>query len=143
MTAEIRRRLAGTRQGYALITGLVFLTVLTTIGIFTLKNTALEIMMSANNNKGVQAFEASETTRVLTSQLIDAHLSNRGWPKSLGGSIENGRFGHEIPAGLILSKVGSEQSPRNWYDGSLQTSPGFNSLDFSEVDARYSRNISS
>lgn len=142
MIFRARRELMNTAQGYALITSLIFLTILTTIGIFTLRNTALEIMMSANNNKSAQAFEAAEASRIIVSQLIDAHVYNRGWPKSLGGTIENDRFNNAIPEGLTLTRNGNGPSPRNWYEDAPQTSSSFKPLDLSQVDARYSRNIS-
>jgi hypothetical protein len=141
--ADARRKSISGTRGYALMTSLVFLTILTTVGIFTLKNTALEIMMSANNNKSAQAFEAAESSRTIVNQLIDAHVYNRGWPKSLGGAIENYRFNNSIPEGLTLTKNGSAPSPRNWYEDLPQTSSSFKPLDLSQIDGRYNRNISS
>lgn len=141
MIIRLRNRLSMATDGYTLVTSLVLLTVLTTIGIFTLRNTTLEIMMSANGNKSTQAFEASEAARTLTSQLIEAHLDQRGWPKSAGGSIDDERFPRKLPTGLTLSKIVGESHPRNWYEGSSATSPSFNSKDLEQVDTRYSRNI--
>lgn len=131
-----------TIRGQALLTALVFLSILTIVGIFALKNTALEIMMSANNSKGIQAFEASEAARVMTSKLIDAHFNARGWPVKLGGSIENDRFPTEIPEGLTLGQSVEGNGPRNWFEGEFQNSSSFVSMDFGEVDSRYQRNIS-
>ncbi len=122
-------------RGYALVTGLIFLTILTTVGIFTLRNTALEMMMSANNNKNAQAFEAAEATRMIVSTLIDPHVYNRGWPKTIGGAIDDDFFRNAIPTGLTISNNG------NWYDRPFQTSSSFNPLDLSTVDAHYSDDI--
>lgn len=123
------------------MTSLVFLMVLTTIGIFTLRNAALEVMMSANNNKSTEAFEASEAIRTLSSQLIETHLHNRGWPKAVGGFVDDDRFGQQIPAGLTLAKNAAASAPRNWYDNSLTTLPSFNASDLARADVLYDRNI--
>lgn len=126
-------------RGYALITALVFLIILSTIGIFTLRSTALEIMMGANNNKSVQAFESAEAARAATSRLIQHHLEKRGWPESAGGTIDDGDFGRPMPAGLTLQNEGD--GPRNWYEGSFHSVLDFSSLDFSKADARYQLGI--
>ncbi len=136
-----RRSQPGTLRGYALITSLVFLAILTMVGLFTLRNTALETMMSANNNKNAQAFEAAEATRRMVSQMIEPHIRNRGWPQSVGGMIDDDRFGVAMPTGIVLIKNPNSTGPRHWYDDVPRTSSNFNPLDLSKVDARYSHDL--
>lgn len=128
-------------HGHALITSLVFLTLLTTLGLFTLRNTTLEIMMSANSNKSIQAFEAAEITRALTSRLIKPHMDHRGWPKSSGGNVSDEDFNVNIPSGLALVPIEGTPHPRNWYDASATVHPSFSSDDLKQADTRYEKII--
>jgi len=127
-------------HGYALVTGIVFLAVLTTVGILALKNSGLENRMSANNNLNTQAFEAAEATRTLVNQLIDPHVYNRGWPKAAGGTIPNEIFKHPIPVGMTLITGSDNAAPIDWYSATAPSS-GFDRLNMSPVHIHYSRNV--
>lgn len=128
-------------HGYALITGIVFLAVLTTVGVLALKNAGLESRMSANNNMNTQAFEAAEVTRTLVSQLLDPHVNNRGWPKTIGGTIPDEIFNYPIPIGMTLSTSAGNNAPINWYSAPLEPASSFAPLDMSTIHVQYSRNV--
>ncbi|PTU33249.1 pilus assembly PilX family protein [Stenotrophobium rhamnosiphilum] len=128
-------------HGYALVTGIVFLAVLTTVGVLALKNAGLESRMSANNNLNTQAFEAAEATRTLVSQLIDPHVYNRGWPVAIGGTIPNKIFNHPIPAGMTLTSSTGSAAPIDWYSAPLELASSFDRLDMSSIQVHYSRNV--
>lgn len=92
---------AGSRQrGVALFVGLVFLVMLSLVAIVVMKDTLLETRMTTATARHEQAFEASETGRLIPETILAAHVFNRGWPTSWGGSIPdsafdlNATFGH-------------------------------------------------
>lgn len=130
-------------KGYALITAVIFLMVLTTVSFYALKNTGLELKMSANNSMSAEAFGAAEVTRTLVSQLIEPHVYSRGWPETAGGSIADDAFGYDIPMGLTLAKNSKAAAPDDWYSGSFITSSSFNPTDLSTASANYSRDVAS
>ena len=75
------------QHGFVLITALIFLVVLTLIGVVATKNTTLGLKMSHNFQDKMMTFEGSETARVKVDDLLDAVTFNRGWPDSMGGTV--------------------------------------------------------
>lgn len=130
-----------TERGYALITAIVFLVILSTVGVITLRNTGLEIRMNANNNRQTEAFEAAELARTLTAQLLEPHLRTRGWPASAGGLIPDARFAHAIPKGMTLGKNSEGTAPASWHEVEMSDSSDFNPLDMSTIAAHYYSNV--
>ncbi len=156
-------RRPGPMRGYALMTALIFLVLLTLVALAAIKGSGLEAKMSSNNTMRTQAFESSELSRTLVEQLIDANTFNRGWPNSIGGDLPNNQFDTSLLAllattsgctdGFCISrdKVATTK-PVQWYNGNseswfsanssgcLATGCVFkpNSLD---TDATYRRNV--
>lgn len=94
--------------------------------------------MSANDLLDAQAFEASETPRLLTSDLLDVHTFNRGWPVSLGGAVPNAQFDYSVPTGLNLGDADSNGRPDNLYVGNSESGFAPTALD---EDASYKRKV--
>jgi len=144
--------------GYALITVIIFLVLLSIIALSTLKNSGLEARMGANGALHAQAFESSEMSRHLIDTLIDANVTARGWPASIGGSVANGDFDCGAASLLIIaaasnnctsdktanaigySIVNASSAPQNWFNGNTETSFNPNSLD---TDANYKQALDS
>jgi hypothetical protein len=78
--------------GVALFVGLVFLVMLSLVAIVVMKDTLLETRMTTATARHEQAFEASETGRLIPETVLAAHVFNRGWPTSWGGSVPDGAF---------------------------------------------------
>lgn len=97
--------------GFALITALIFLVILTLVAITALRTSGLELRMGSNNALRTESFESSESPRLLLTQLLDVHTFNRGWPVSVGGGIPDGEFNYPFPVGLSLDSA----TPANWY----------------------------
>lgn len=128
-------------KGYALITAIVFLVVLTTVSLFAMKNAGIELKMSTNNSVSAQAFEAAEAARTLASQMIDPHLYNRGWPKSIGGEIADDVFNYSIPTGMRLNKRPGNEAIDNWYTSPFIATSSFDPVDLSTASASYNRDV--
>lgn len=67
------------QQGAVLITALMFLTVLTLIGVVSMQSTSMDYQMSTNAVLRDRAFYFSENGREAMGSVIDAHLFERGW----------------------------------------------------------------
>ena len=80
------------QHGFVLVTALIFLVVLTLIGVVATKNTTLGLKMSKNFLEKTQTFEAAETARVKIDDLVDSATYNRGWPSSMGGTVADADF---------------------------------------------------
>ncbi len=138
-------------NGYALVTALMFLLILTGVAITALRSTGLELRMSSNYAIRTEAFEASEGPRLLLLPILEAHAFSRGWPKttpsdaSFGGSIEPNLFDYTIPAEMSITKVSGK--PRDWYvsNSEKDAAPSFlfNPMAPANlaVDASYARDI--
>ena len=92
------------QRGFVLVTALIFLVVLTLIGVVATKNTTLGLKMSRNFLEKTQTFEAAETARVKADDLLDAATYNRGWPTTYNGTVTpsdfntgNGFYGNSWP----------------------------------------------
>lgn len=95
-----------TQRGAALLTGLIFLTLLSIVAAVVMENTRLDLKMSANYAQKEQSFEISEGARILTGRALDEHVFNRGWPDTqAGGAIPAGDFQAYLPTDMsILDK---------------------------------------
>lgn len=100
------------QRGYVLITSLIFLMVLTMVAVVATKSTTMELKMSKNFTQSVRSFETSETGRMLTGDLVDAHIFNRAWPQWAGGTMDNDTFGLAEIEGVTPLPDGS---PRDLY----------------------------
>lgn len=81
-----------TSRGYALITALIFLVLLTLVALAAIRGSGLEAKMSSNSTERTQAFESAELSRNLIETLIDANTSYGGWPQSIGGNVPTNVF---------------------------------------------------
>jgi len=75
------------QDGNVLVVGLIFVMVLTILGVGSMQSSSLEYRMSTNTAFGKQAFESSETGRAAITQSLDAHIFGRGWT---GVDLANG-----------------------------------------------------
>lgn len=69
---------ARTQRGYALVTAIVFLVLLTLVALAAIRGTGLEVKSTANNTLRAEVFAASEITRTLVGRQIDALCANAG-----------------------------------------------------------------
>lgn len=135
----MKRSSRQTSRGFALITAIIFLVLLTLIALAAIRGSGLEVKSSANNTLRATAFESSESTRALISALIDPLCYAGGWPASIRGVVDDADFAYPIPAGLTIAGNNSgATTPDNWC---LETETAF-SPNPSTVDARYTREIS-
>lgn len=107
-------------RGFALITALIFLVVLTLVAVIAMKGSGLELRMSSNNAQHAEAFESSEAPRRIASRLLQVlgdNLAN-GWPASIGGNTPNDLFNYTIPPGMSIYNAGGTAggTPLNWFD---------------------------
>jgi Tfp pilus assembly protein PilX len=79
MKACQMKLLMRTQSGAVLITALMFLTVLTLIGVVSMQTTSLDYRMSSNAVFKDRAMTASENARTAVASVIDDHLFERGW----------------------------------------------------------------
>lgn len=107
-------------QGYALVTSLVFLVVLTLVAITAMQGSTVELKMGRNEALRAEAFEASDSPRQVVSRLVDVHTFARGWPESAGGSVPDSDFAYELPAGLTISDPDDSGGGDNWYDNNTE-----------------------
>lgn len=92
------------QRGAVLLTGLMFLLVLSIVAAVTMQGTTLEVRMATNNAVHLQAFEASEGLRIVSGRLLDEHVFHRGWPTTMpGGIVESGRFAADMPTDMTIA----------------------------------------
>jgi len=133
--------------GFALVTSLVFLVVLTMVAAVAIRSSGLELKMSTNLSQRSATFETSELGRLMisgggtngapqTGGLLDAHVYNRGWPVSANGDVANDQFfetstNQVLPNALKLRDTPCATSgvctytgatPANWYSANTETS---------------------
>lgn len=104
--------------GFALITAMIFLVLLTLVALVALRGSGLEAIVSGNSGQRNEAFESSEAARITIGDVIDAHVYNRGWPTSVTvgaatGEVLPSEFG-SLPAGLTLTSLGK------WYSDNTE-----------------------
>lgn len=153
-------------RGYVLVTGLIFLAVLTIVAVIAMRATGLELRMSNNAGLRAKALESSEALRIaLTQDLLDAHIYYRGWPNCAGGTENDEFFGAELtrllkPVNnkdcdpkvenstggfLSIADANNDGSPDNIFDENRYVDylkdPAVGTDDFKDTDATY-ENIS-
>ncbi|MGH8446954.1 MAG: pilus assembly PilX family protein, partial [Solimonas sp.] len=101
------------QNGYALVTAMIFLIILTLVALIAIRSTGLEIKMGANSAMRIEALEASETPRTALGPLLDAHVFARGWPESAGGDVVDSLFAYTIPTQMTIAE--DSGVPRTWY----------------------------
>ena len=67
------------QQGLALLTSLIFLTVLTLIAIISTQNSSLEYQMSTNLAFKERAFQSSEAARKTVGTVVEEYVFQTGW----------------------------------------------------------------
>ena len=67
------------QQGLALLTSLIFLTVLTLIAIISTQNSSLEYQMSTNLAFKERAFQSSEAARKTVGTVVEDYVFQTGW----------------------------------------------------------------
>ena len=148
------------QRGFALITAILFLVLLTLIAISAFKTSGLEAKMGANNALHAQAFESSEIVRHSVESLVDANVFARGWPTTIGGTVAPAQFGTTT---LLTNKINCSSAspssystygfsictdsgaPRNWYDSNSEcTSSGTCAFTPGQLDtdALYAQSVS-
>ena len=65
-------------RGYALVTSIIFLVLLTLVALAAIRGTGLEVKSTANSTLRAEAFAASEIARTLVSRQIDTLCGNAG-----------------------------------------------------------------
>ena len=134
----MKRSSRQTSGGFALITAIIFLVLLTLVALAAIRGSGLEVKSSANNTLRATAFESSESTRALVSTLIDPLCYAGGWPGSIGGEVSDAEFASPLPAGLTIANNNTATAgPDNWC---VETEATFNPNP-STVDARYVRTL--
>lgn len=94
-------------RGYALVTAIVFLVLLTIVALAAIRGTGLEVKSTANNTLRAEAFAASEIGRTLVSRQIDALCANAGTDGI--GDVADGGTGIALIAipGLTINDGGN------------------------------------
>lgn len=138
-------------RGFALFTALILLGILALVGVFALRSSGLELQMSTNTILRTEAFEASEGPRLLTGEVVDAHVFSRGWPKTIDdqSTISDGEFDYGplldwVKSGWYQFIAGSNGRPRQWYLGNDESYCGATCvLDETDLvtDALYQRDL--
>ncbi len=67
------------QEGNVLVVGLIFVMILTVLGVGSMQSSNLEYRMSTNTAFKKKAFEYSETGRASISQVLSHHLSDDSW----------------------------------------------------------------
>ena len=117
------------QRGAALIIGLIFLAVLTLVGVTAMRSTTLEYQISTNQAFKHQSFAYSETGRRVLGEVLDDHVFERGWTLPGGQSL--------VPTGLTVNDKDGDGTLDNLY---LANGAGEDPLDAStlETDATFS-----
>ena len=82
------------QKGIALVITLVLLLVMTMIAVVAMRTTTVDLKMTTNTVLQRRAFQNSEGARTAIRRMLSAHMFNRGWPPSAGGS---GTGEYDIP----------------------------------------------
>lgn len=85
------------QQGSVLITALMFLTVLTLVGVVSMQSTSMDYQTSNNAVLHERAFYFSENGRSAMASVIDDHLFERGWTDNI-----------TLPTGLAISDTSKD-----------------------------------
>ena len=97
-------------RGNVLIAGLIFVMILTVLGVGAMQSSNLEYRMSTNTAFKKQAFEYSESGRASITQILALHLREFGWPASITLDAGLTVLDNDGTAGLdLLSENGSTE----------------------------------
>lgn len=129
-----------TGNGYALVTAIVFLVLMSLIALAAVRSTGLEVQASSNAALRAQAFESAEVSRTLVGSLIDPLCTSGGWPSSIGGPVPDSAFGITLPSGLQIVDHDAGNGPDNWCI-EPDSEAGFDPSAM-DIDARYGRDLS-
>lgn len=72
-------------RGFVMVTSLIFLLILTVIGVTAMMNTSNEQQITTNVTMRVRAQEGSDWSRGLINYVMGNHFFYRGWPSPMGG----------------------------------------------------------
>lgn len=96
------------QAGMVLVTGLIFLLVLTLVAVVATQSTTMEERMSANDVFKARAMESSESLRTSANDLLDTTMFNHGgWPTTVNdgthsaGTLNTALF--TIPSGVAIT----------------------------------------
>jgi len=93
MILRPRAIVARAQRGAALLVGLIFLVVLSLVAVLAMKGTLMEMRMVNNVAAHEQAFEVSETGRLVVAKMFTEHFQQGGWPIALmGGTVTDTLF---------------------------------------------------
>jgi hypothetical protein len=95
------------QRGYAMVTGLVLLAVLTLVAMMSSRTSIVETRMASGNVRHTLARECSETLRLGLARVFDTYVFQRDWPASAGGGIPDNQFGATPVAGMRVSAAPS------------------------------------
>lgn len=140
------------QTGFALVIALVLLTVLTLVAVLATRGAGLEVQMAANSVSRIEAFESSEVTRRGLGEIIDVHTFVRGWPRDIGGTVDDDDFSTPMPSGFVVCNDNSPPNacqtggtPRNWHLGNTERDASGNELGFHprdlHLDARWTLSV--
>ena len=130
-----RRNIPAARmqRGYALVTAIVFLVLLTLVALAAIRGTGLEVKSTANNTLRAEVFAASEITRTLVGRQIDALCANAGRDGLTADDDPDAVRAVRAVPGLRLLDGG---------DWCLEDSAAFVAAPFARpADARYDRSL--
>ena len=113
-----------TQRGYVLITSLIFLTILTLVGVSSMQSSTLEYQVSTNQAFTERAFQSSDTGRKALADIVHAHVYERGWDNVSIGSLE------------ILDKDSSGSGDSFW-NGNSESANTLSSGGTLTTDARF------
>jgi hypothetical protein len=92
------------QKGYVLVTGLIFLLVLTLVAVVAIQSTTMEDHMSANDKAKARSMEASETLRTAAQGILVTSLFWGGvFPTTQGGTASPGLF--QYPPGVTNNDI--------------------------------------
>jgi hypothetical protein len=80
------------QRGVALFFGMVLMIMLTVIALVVMRNTMLELRLTTATAQHELAFQSSEEARQIPEAILVAHVRNRGWPVSWGGTVADAMF---------------------------------------------------
>ena len=103
MRKEYNLKTGAKSQGFALFMALVFLLVMTTLGITMMNYSTLEYRMSVNTAFHEQAFQAAEGGRKAMTSILDEHIFERGWA------------GVSLPSGMTINDNNNDSRPDNLF----------------------------
>ena len=84
------------QQGAVLVVSLIFLAMLTLVGVSSMQSTSLDYQISANAALKDRSFYSSESGRLAMGDILDDHIFERGWTN------------FSLPAGLSMTTANKD-----------------------------------